>query len=150
MLNNGATTLWETWRGNINESYNHPMFGAPTEWFFRAVAGINHHPDAVGFDRIVIRPQPAGSLTWAKGEYESVRGLISSEWVIRDGIFTLTVTVPVNTTAEVHIPAASAAEVKEGRLPAADVPGIEYLRMENDAAVFGVGSGIYVFSAPRS
>ena len=149
MLANGATTLWEEWDGNIHASFNHPMFGSPTEWFFRGVAGINHHPDAVGFDHIVIRPQPAGSLTWAKGEYESVRGLISSGWEIADGVLTLTVTVPVNTTAEVHVPAASVEDVKEGDSPAAEVPGIKFLRMEHGAAVFGVGSGTYVFAVPH-
>lgn len=149
MLANDATTLWEEWDGNKGASYNHPMFGSPTEWFFRGVAGINPGPDAAGFDQIVIRPEPAGTLTWAKGQYESVRGLISSSWEIADGAITLNVTVPVNTTAEVHVPAARAEDATEGGVPAADVPGIEFLRMEHGAAVFGVGSGTYTFTAPH-
>ena len=46
----------------------------------RLLAGINPAPDAVGFDKIIIRPQPVGDLKWVKASYDSVRGKIVSEW----------------------------------------------------------------------
>ena len=70
MLETGATTLWETWKyPEKYPSQNHPMFGSVSEWFFRSLLGIN--PGAPGFRRIILKPQPAGDLTWAKGTYQS-------------------------------------------------------------------------------
>jgi alpha-L-rhamnosidase len=66
MLENGATTLWETWAASDNTySKNHPMFGSIGEWFYRSLLGIN--PAAPGFKKIIIKPQPAGDLTFARG-----------------------------------------------------------------------------------
>ena len=73
MIANGATTLWETWAyPESGPSQNHPMFGSVDEWFYRSLLGIN--AAAPGFKKIIIKPQPAGDLTWAKGSYNSVRG----------------------------------------------------------------------------
>ena len=81
MLEKGATTLWEHWEFSDNTySHNHPMFGSVSEWFYKALAGINPAPDAVGFDKIIIHPQPVGDLKWVKASYDSVHGKIVSEW----------------------------------------------------------------------
>jgi alpha-L-rhamnosidase len=104
MLEKGATTLWEHWEFSDNTySHNHPMFGSVDEWFYKVIGGISPAPDAVGFDKIIIRPRPVGDLTWAKARYESVRGTVKSEWKIEGGEFTLTVTIPPGTTAKVHV-----------------------------------------------
>ena len=148
MLENGATTLWEHWEGSDDTfSHNHPMFGSVSDWFFKWPAGIQPCPDAVGFDRIAIRPQPAAGLTWVKAFYDSMRGRISSEWKTEGGRFVLTVTIPANTTAEVHVPASDPSAVIEGGRPAESVPGVLYQGTEQGAAVFSVGSGTYVFSS---
>ncbi|MFN3650627.1 MAG: family 78 glycoside hydrolase catalytic domain [Armatimonadota bacterium] len=148
MLENGATTLWEHWELSDNTfSHNHPMFGTVSEWFFKAVAGIQPHPDAVGFDRVVIRPQPGGGLTWARGEYRSVRGLVSSRWKREGDRVSLEVEVPVNASALVYVPARRGEEVLEGGRPAAEAPGVRLLRWEGSAAVYEVGSGRYRFSS---
>ncbi len=105
MLEHGATTLWEHWEFSDNTfSHNHPMFGSVSEWFYRALAGINAAPDAVGFDKIVIRPQPVGDLKWVKASYDSVRGKVVSEWRRDAGKFNLRVRVPVGVTATVILP----------------------------------------------
>ena len=44
----------------------------------------------------------------ARGEYDSVRGRISSSWKIEDGLFSLEVLIPPNTTATVHLPSTDA------------------------------------------
>jgi alpha-L-rhamnosidase len=67
MLDSGATTLWETWKFSDNTfSHNHPMFGSVGAWLIESVAGLRPAPDAVGFDRVEIRPGVAGDLTWAR------------------------------------------------------------------------------------
>jgi len=146
MLDKGATTLWEHWEFSDNTySHNHPMFGSVSEWFFKGIAGIQPDPQAEGFDRIIIRPNPVGDLTWAKGSYQSVRGPIKSEWKKADGKLTLRVAIPPNTTATVYVPAAAAERVTEGGNPASKSSGVRLLRSERGAAVFQIGSGEYEF-----
>jgi alpha-L-rhamnosidase len=153
MLDHRATTLWEHWAfSDDTYSHNHPMFGSVSEWFFAWVAGIQVDPAAVGFDRIVIRPQPAGDLTWAKARIRTVRGEVRSEWRIDRGRFFLTVVVPANTTAAVYIPGATPDVVREGGAPAATSEGVSFRGREAGSCVYEVGSGRYEFSAdlPRS
>jgi alpha-L-rhamnosidase len=154
MLDRGATTLWEHWAfSDDTYSHNHPMFGSVSEWFFAWVAGIQPDPGAVGFDRIVIRPQPVGDLTWAKGRVGTVRGEVRSEWRIEHGRFFLTVVVPVNATAAVYIPGTIPDAVREGGAPAATSEGVSFRGVETGSCVYAVGSGRYEFSAdllPRS
>ena len=148
MMDNGATTLWEHWAGSDNTfSQNHPMFGSVSQWFFQWLGGIRPAADAVGFDKILIAPQPCGDLTWATSEYKSCRGLIKSSWKKDNSLFTLKVTIPVGATATVFIPAKDAASVSEGSKPASTAEGIKFLRMERGAAVFAIGSGSYEFSS---
>jgi alpha-L-rhamnosidase len=103
MLENGATTLWESWAYPDNGgSQNHPMFGSINEWFYRSILGIN--PAAPGFKKIIIKPQPAGDLSWAKGSFNSIYGKIVSDWQLQGDRFLLKVTIPANTEAELWIP----------------------------------------------
>ena len=55
------------------------------------------------------------------------------------------VTIPANTTATVYVPAEEEAGVTESGTPAMKAIGVKFLRMENDAAVYDVGSGTYRF-----
>lgn len=81
MLDNGATTLWETWSPSDDVfSQNHPMFGSVEEWFMKHVLGISPAPDAVGCDRLVIRPQAVCGLTWACGHYNTPKGPVCVSW----------------------------------------------------------------------
>lgn len=142
MMENGATTLWETWAYSDNTfSQNHPMFGSVGEWFYRSLLGINAAEP--GFRKIIIKPQPAGDLTFAKGYVQSVYGKISSDWAISKGVFTLKTNIPANTTAEVYIPVKYGSVVKEsGNV-------LQPLRAENGYAVFATGSGNYVFTVAK-
>jgi alpha-L-rhamnosidase len=150
MLERGATTLWEHWEYSDNTySHNHPMFGSVSEWFFSWVAGIQPDPDAVGFDRILFRPQPVGGLTWARASLRTARGEVSSAWRIENGRFLLSVILPANARADVHIPCADPATVREGGRVTAAAQGVAFRRMEAGSCVFEIGSGRYEFSAPR-
>lgn len=148
MLENGATTLWEHWEFSDNTySHNHPMFGSVSEWFYKALAGIQPSPDAVGFDKILIKPQPVGNLRWVRASHDTVRGKVTSAWEEAGGTFRLRVTIPANAYALVYFPAKDAAQVTESGQPAATAPGVKFVRMEGNAALFAVGSGNYEFVA---
>jgi alpha-L-rhamnosidase len=146
MLDKGATTLWEHWELSDNTySHNHPMFGSVSEWFYEGLAGINPAPDAVGFNKIVVRPQTVGGLQWAKASYDSVHGRVISEWSRGPGGFKLRVRVPVGTLATVFLPAEAGARLAEGGKPLDRVDGVRLLRMDRGEAVLAVGSGDYEF-----
>ncbi len=149
MIANGATTLWEHWALSTNTySHNHPMFGSVSQWFFNWLGGIQPGPDAVGFDRVVIRPQAVEGLDWVRCSYRSVRGLITSNWSRANGALTLDVTIPVGATATVVIPAKGLDAVTEGRTAstaARSAVGVRDARMDGQAAVFTIGSGTYRF-----
>jgi len=158
MVEHGATTIWERWDGYVDgrgfqdpgmNSFNHYAFGGVGEWMVRTILGINPDEEAPGFQRFVIHPRPGGGLTWARGSYESIHGTIVSDWKIEGDSFTLTVTVPVNTMATVFVPAKERFLVTESGKPAEKAEGVEFLRTENGAAVYSVGSGTYRFTARR-
>src|SRR5690606_25138949 len=95
MIDNGATTLWESWSYQpYVPSHNHPMFGSVSEWFYKGLAGIQPAPDAMGFDKIVIRPNVVGDLQTVSAKYQSVRGLIESEWKLDGNRLILEIEIP--------------------------------------------------------
>mgnify|MGYP001618167492 CR=1 FL=1 len=154
MLAEGATTLWEQWNGHWSRI--HSCFTSPDNWFYQGLAGIQPDPAAPGFKRIIIKPAMVGDLGWVKCHHDSPYGRIVSNWK-RDpstslragGKLTMEVTIPVNTTATVHVPARDAAAVTEGGSAVGNVKGVKFMRMENGAAVYEVGSGCYRFYSEK-
>ena len=154
MLAGGATTLWEHWAFSDNTySHNHPMFGSISQWFFNWLGGIQPAADAAGFDRIVIRPQMVRGLDWVRSSYASARGLIVSDWSRTASGTEWHITIPVNATARIVVPAGAIEDLREGPgpgVPVARADGIRDARMEGGLAVITAGSGTYRFvSRPR-
>jgi alpha-L-rhamnosidase len=151
MVFKGATTIWERWNGDTGDpamnSYNHYAFGAVAEWMYKHLAGIDTEDGAPGFERIVIRPRVGSGVTWANGEYDSLRGTVKSGWKKTDAGLEMNVTIPANTTATIYVPASSADQVTEGGKPARNADGVKFVRMDAGNAVFMVGSGSYAFKA---
>ncbi|MFG1912131.1 family 78 glycoside hydrolase catalytic domain [Kribbella sp. NPDC048928] len=133
-IENGATTLWEAWETNTR-SRDHAFLGSIEGWFYRDLAGIR--PAAPGYARIAIRPHVPAGLDEVSASVRTVHGVVGSQWRRQDDGLHLTVTIPVNTTAEVFVPAAAAQEVTAA--------GSDFVRVDGDRAVFGVGSGTYHF-----
>ncbi len=153
----GSTTMWERWDGWTPEkgfqdpgmnSFNHYWLGCVGEWLFTRAAGIDTLEP--GFKQIVIRPLlPPKNVDFnsVKATYKSIRGVIASSWKIYGTKFNLSVQIPGNTTALVYVPAKNAASVKEGNKPIDRAKGVKFVRMENNYAVFEVGSGEYNFNS---
>ena len=155
-IENGATTIWERWDGYVKgrgfqdkgmNSFNHYAIGAVGEWMYRVILGLNPDDSHPGYEHFILRPRPGGGLTWAKGAYNSIRGQIACSWKLEGNSFKLDITVPANTTATVYVPAKDVAGVAEGHQPARQAAGVEFLRIEEWAAVFKVQAGAYHFEA---
>ncbi|MGO8696335.1 MAG: family 78 glycoside hydrolase catalytic domain [Limisphaerales bacterium] len=146
-LKQGATSLTEAWDARRDSSQNHFMLGQIMEWFYGDLLGIAPDPDGPGFKRILIRPQPVGDLTWAKGSYDSVRGKIACDWKRKGNELTLKVVIPANVTATVSLPATSEGNVRENDRRASRQAGVRFLRMDDGRAVFEVDAGTYRFTS---
>ncbi len=144
-IEQGATTLWEDWDGV--GSHNHIMFGPVSEWFYKALAGINVDANVPGFKRIVIKPQVVGDLKWVRAKHFCMYGDIESWWRKYERKVSLDVTIPVNTTAVVFVPASDANNVTENGKKANEAEGVRFLRSDPGRAVFEVGSGRYSFQS---
>jgi alpha-L-rhamnosidase len=145
MINQGATSTWEAWNGEASQ--NHPTLGCVGFWFYQGLAGIRPDFSAPGFKKIMIRPAVVGDLTWVRGRYDSIHGPILSEWKREGGQLTLNLTIPANTTATVFVPAKDAASVTESGKAAGQAEGVQFVRMDDSAAVYAVGSGTYRFQS---
>lgn len=138
--------MWERWDsirpdGSFQDagmnSFNHYAYGSVGEWMYTNIAGIS--AGRPGYREIVIRPRPGGAVTSARADFTSVYGPVSTRWRLRAGRFALTCVVPPNTTAEVWVPATGPEAVGHTHGT--------FLRQEDGAAVYQVGSGTHQFTA---
>ena len=151
----GATTIWERWDGikpdgtfqtpNMN-SFNHYSYGAVGDWMYRVAAGIQTDPDVPGYKVIQIKPFPTQKLTNVKAALDTYYGKIVSAWEWVGRQFILDVTIPVNTTAKVYVPASSADQVREGGKKLSSNRDLEVLGVEDNYVVVKLGSGSYRFT----
>ena len=74
-------------------------------------------------------------------------GFIRSEWTLENSNFEWQITIPVNTTATVYVPAEDASHVTENGHSIEKARGITFLRTENGFAVFDVEAGSYSISS---
>jgi alpha-L-rhamnosidase len=150
MLENDATTLWEHWAGGDNTySHSHPMFGSVSAWFFRWLGGIQPAADAVGFDRIVIRPQVVPGLKWVKCSHRSVRGPVVSNWSATEREVRFEIEIPPDARALVELPSRPGDLLTEGGGAIAESRSVEPLAAGAASHRMKVGSGRYQFTLTR-
>ncbi|MGA2916824.1 MAG: family 78 glycoside hydrolase catalytic domain [Sedimentisphaerales bacterium] len=149
-IKNGATSIWERWDGWTPDkgfqiarmnSFSHYAFGAVGQWMFENIGGIKS--DGPGFKKIIINSQPGGNLSWAKTSYNSIHGLIVSNWKIEQDIFKLNVSIPANTTATVYIPAENDKDV----MLADNFRNVKFLKKQGRYILYEIPSGNYQFTA---
>lgn len=142
ILAQGGTFTWESWDPSGSESYSHGWGAQAAVDVLSTLLGVRvTGPGASTVDVVV----PQDVLDHARGTVPTQRGPVSVAWDRRDGELGLDVTIPVNTSAEVWVPAVDRGAVTEGGVPADDADGVEFRRMEDGYAVFAVGSGDYRF-----
>ena len=141
----GATTIWERWNsilpdGSIIDgmnSFNHYSYGAIGDWLYRSAVGIKEA--APGYKKIVVRPHTGGGFGHMEASTKTPYGKVAAGWTAeQDVLKTLKVEIPVNTTAEIYVPASSSEAVTSAN----------HLKPEGYAdgyVKFVVGSGTYQF-----
>lgn len=110
-IKKGATTIWERWNsilpnGDFDQSgmnsLNHYSYGAIGDWMYQKIGGIR--PEEPGYRKIRFQPTLTHSMTHASVSLETMYGTAACAWTCRDGMITVEVEVPANTTAVLVLP----------------------------------------------
>ena len=136
--------FWEHYKGTTH-GVPHVTLLSVGFWFYQSLGGIRPDTEAPGFKRVIVRPQIVRALTWAKAEYDSIRGTIKSHWTLDGDRLKLTVTIPANASAAICVPAA-----ERGAVTPPPSATARFVRMEDGAAVYEAGSGTHVFEERAS
>ena len=92
MVEQGATTLWETWTGSTYQpvaSWNHIMFGSNSDWYYKYVAGLRMVEGTRGWQQLEFQPHvwvPAigqsicANLSSAQASLLTARGEVAAAW----------------------------------------------------------------------
>lgn len=156
-VKSGATTIWERWDGQKPDgnfqtaemnSFNHYAYGAIGDWLYRKAAGLQE--SAPGFKEIIIKPHVGGGFSGMKASHTTPFGEASSSWAIKNDELFLDVTIPVNTSAIVYVPASSKNEIMEGLIPVADVKSIKTEEKQDKYVPIKIGSGNYSFKVQKN
>lgn len=126
----GATTIWETWDGQKDMSFNHYAYGAVGQWLYKDIAGLWYDESAPGFKNIIFAPKLDGvGLTSASAYHITPNGKASSSWrKTADGL-EWDILIPPNSTGTIELPCKDPSKATvDGRRP-------------SSLSISGVGSG---------
>jgi alpha-L-rhamnosidase len=146
-LKHGATALTESWAALPSVSNNHFMLGHLMEWFYNGLGGIRPAADAVAFNKIEIRPEVVGDVTYVNADYVSPYGKIVSNWKKSAQRFELTTAIPANTTATIYLPVSEKASISVNGKNILQQKNIKILGYRDGKFRIAVGSGKYTFIA---
>lgn len=120
MVSRGATTIWELWNGDTANpsmnSGNHVMLlGDLLPWCYEYLAGIRPDLAQPGFKHILLQPDfSVDRLTRVSASHRSPYGIIRSDWQRKGAQIIWEISIPANTTAEVHLPDGTVRNVGSG------------------------------------
>ena len=111
------------------------------------LVGINLDENNPGYKHFMIRPRTVEQPLSIRGEYATIRGTIVCDWKKVDSKFNITLEIPTNTTATVHVPAKKAGGVREGGKRVKSASHVVFIGMQDGCAVYRVSSGKYSFAS---
>jgi alpha-L-rhamnosidase len=140
-LARGATATWESWFSDTDgTSESHAWGAAGLYGYVRYVLGVT--PLKPQYEQVQIKPLSFGAkLSSAKGTVPTDRGEIAVDWTRESDRYVLKVNIPVNLTANVHVPKGTATDSVlsvDGKPVTATAEG-------NYLVVADVGSGSHTF-----
>jgi hypothetical protein len=144
MIRVGSTITLEAWDNKYkpNQDWNHAWGAAPANIIPRKLMGIE--PMEPGFRKIRIKPQPA-SLRFAEIKCPTIRGNVLMSFKNEpQQLFSMNLSIPANTTADVYLPFWS-----KSQKVAVNGNAVKFRREGNFAVVEGIGSGNSVFEVAK-
>jgi alpha-L-rhamnosidase len=111
-------------------------------WYYENMAGIKSNPEKPGFEQIIMKPDFNAGLTFVNASYESIHGLIKSNWKRNKSNLVWKITIPANTTALVYLPTTTVSDVKINNVKVS-----QSYQIENNKLVLELPSGTYEINA---
>ena len=119
------------------------------EWLYSGLGGIDVAANAIASNKIVIKPETVGHITYATASYHSPYGVISTDWKKTNNKFELTVQIPANTSAAIYLPADKVSVIRENGEPLNARKDLKFITYNNDKVLIKAGSGTYHFIVTR-
>ena len=142
-IESGSNTALEGWGTKIR-SYCHFFLGTYDEWFYQNLGGIQNPTE--GYKTVTIRPEIYPELKFVNAGVDTVRGELISSWKVEeDNRLTMTVTVPIGTTADILLPVPEGHAVQLNGAPLAEQAGVLQIGTSGDRILVQVTSGTYQF-----
>jgi hypothetical protein len=142
-LKQGATSLTESWAALSDVSNNHMMLGHLMEWFYAGLGGIHQSDISLAYSDIIIAPKPVGNINWVKCSYNSIKGVISSDWKLEADTIILNIEIPEEASAKIVLPD----QYMKSSLAVIDLTKQIAVETETDKGIFTVTSGKYKVTA---
>jgi alpha-L-rhamnosidase len=141
ILRKGATFTWESWDAReTGDSESHGWGAAVLSVLQRDLLGVTvAQPGAAAID---VRP-PNGGITSASGTVPTQRGPVKVSWHRTGTRFDLSLTVPANVFATVHVPATRVDHVLAGGTEVGRIDGVVAARASDGEVVLTLGGGRY-------
>ena len=103
-LSKGATSFWEDFYPESNNSMNHHFWGDISAWFIKAIAGIKLNPENNNIRRVDICPNFISDLSFAEGWHESPEGRITVRWDKSGDEAEIKISVPESMKGRLYLP----------------------------------------------
>jgi alpha-L-rhamnosidase len=145
----GGTFTWEEWKPSdlIGDSMSHGWGSSALVAMQETLLGVVLlEPGPDGAVHVAVAP-PSSGLDRAEGSVPTVAGSVRVSWHRRGAGTAVDLTVPVNATATVRLPAGAASAVREGGVAVGNAPGVRVVSATGGAVVVSVGSGSYRFTS---
>ena len=142
-LKQGATSLTESWAALTDVSNNHMMLGHLMEWFYAGLGGIHQSDISLAYSDIIIAPKPVGNINWVKCSYNSIKGVISSDWKLEADTIILNIEIPEEALAKIILPD----QYMKSSIAVIDLTKQIAVETEIDKGIFTLTSGKYKVTA---
>jgi alpha-L-rhamnosidase len=143
-IKRGETTMPEYWEVDV-PSRIHTCYVGIASWFIKGLCGIQPDAGNTGYQSFIIRPIIVPEVDFAEASVESPYGKIVSRWERKNNQTILSVTVPPNTSATIHIPSTNPKRITENGNPPEKIEGITLKGVENGYTAVNAVSGKYRF-----
>ena len=105
MLASGNKALAEQFNAFLS-SYNHAMFSSYLQWFYQGLGGIRVADDAVGANKVVLRPYFSKNTDRVSCALETRQGVVRTAWQrLEDGEIAFSYSAPKCMEVQVEVPA---------------------------------------------
>jgi hypothetical protein len=138
----GSTSCLEGWK-EVVRSYCHYFLGTYDEWFYQNLAGIQNAKN--GYETVTIRPEIFPELGYVDASVETVRGKLASSWKVENNNLSISVKVPIGTTADILLPVAESGNVLLNGEALSLQPGVLEIGTAGDRTLVRVVGGTYNF-----